>query len=241
MAGLDPLTWASLFLATCMGACFQGSVGFGLSFTVVPLLVVLDADAIPTVPLLIVLPIIVAGLTRDFAHVDLRGSGWLIVGRLPGTVLGGALLWWVSARVLSLLVGLVLLASVAALLARLRPRLTRETQLAAGFASGVMGTAAGIGGPAVSLVYRGEPGATMRATTGVAILAGAGMSMGAVLATQRWDPADALLAATLLPAAAIGFLVSRVVNRRLSYGGLQTFVLLLAALAGAGAIVESIL
>lgn len=240
MVGLDPVTWASLFLATCLGACFQGSVGFGLSFTVVPFLVILEPGAVPTVPLLLVLPIVIGGLTRDFSHADLRGSAWLIVGRVPGTVVGGALLWWMSGQMLSLLVGLVLLASVAAMVAKLHPRLTRETQLVAGFASGVMGTAAGLGGPPISLVYRGESGATLRATAGVAILAGAGMSMTAVLVTQRWDPSHAVLAATLLPAAFIGFFVSRMVNRRVSHARLQKFVLLLASLAGIGAILQSV-
>lgn len=240
MADLGTVTWVSLFLATCLGACFQGSVGFGLSFTVVPFLVILEPESVPTVPLLVVLPIVIAGLTRDFPHVDLRGSAWLVVGRVPGTVVGGALLWWMSARMLSLLVGVVLLASVAALLAQLSPPLNRDTQLAAGVASGIMGTAAGLGGPPISLVYRNESGATMRATAGLAILAGAGLSMTAVVVTQRWDPGHAVLAATLFPAAGIGFVLARLLNRRMSHARLQRFVLLLAALAGIGAIVQAV-
>lgn len=240
MLGLDLAVWISFFLATCIGAGFQGSLGFGLSFTMVPFLVILEPAAVPTVPLLVVLPIVVAGLSRDFSHVDLRGSGWLILGRVPGTAVGGVLLWWISADLLSLLVGVVLLGCVVAILAQLSPPLNRETQLAAGFASGVMGTAAGIGGPPISLVYRRETGATMRSTTGLAILAGAGMSMVAVLSTGRWDPGHAALAASLLPAAVIGFLLSRLLNKRISRGTLQTSVLVLAALAGLGAIVRGL-
>jgi uncharacterized membrane protein YfcA len=241
MFGLQLAAWVGLFVATCLGACFQGSVGFGLSFTIVPFLVVLEPSAIPTVPVLVVLPIVIATVSRDFAHVDLRGSGWLIVGRLPGTVVGAVLLTFISAKAMGLAVGILLLASVAAIVARFRPRLSRETQLAAGFASGVMGTAAGLGGPPISLVYRGESGATMRSTANLAILAGTVMTFSAVLATDRWDPAHALLAVSLMPASFIGFLISRFANRHLSVIGLQRAVLVFATTAALGAIAQALL
>ena len=92
--GLD--SWCLLAAVTMLGACFQGSVGFGLSFTVVPLLTFLEPVAIPTVPLLVALPLLVGTVIRDLPDLDLRGSGWLVLGRFPGTVMGAALLWAIS-------------------------------------------------------------------------------------------------------------------------------------------------
>lgn len=236
--GLD--SWCLLAAVTMLGACFQGSVGFGLSFTVVPLLTFLEPVAIPTVPLLVALPLLVGTVIRDLPDLDLRGSGWLVLGRFPGTVMGAALLWAISPELLGVLVGIILLGSVMASLMRASPRLSRGTRVAAGFASGVMGTAAGIGGPPISLLYRSERGPTMRATAGVAMLVGVMMSMTAVVVTHRWNQAHLLLAVSLLPPSLIGFWGSHVVNRRIDHALLQKTVLVLTAIAGVGVIVQAL-
>lgn len=241
MFGLDPASWYALVAITVLGACFQGSVGFGLSFTIVPFLSVFEPVAIPTVPLLVAIPLLVATVWHDFQHLDARGSAWLILGRLPGTVVGGVLLWIISPQLLAILVGLLLLGSVVTSSTGISLRLNRQTQVTAGFASGVMGTAAGIGGPPISMVYRDASAATMRATASAALFVGVFMSMTAVVVTHRWDQAHVALAASLLPAAAVGFLLSRVVNRHLSRIVLQRVVLTLAAAAGVGSIAQALL
>jgi uncharacterized protein len=240
MFGLDPVAWWLLVGVTVLGGCFQGSVGFGLSFTIVPFLSAVEPASIPTVPLLVAVPLLIATLVRDLPHLDVSGSAWIVVGRLPGTVVGAGLLWLISPRLLAVLVGLVLLGSVATICIGVRPRVSRETQIAAGFASGVMGTAAGLGGPPISMVYRGESAGTMRATAGLAIFVGVFMSMAAVFATHRWDVSHAALAASLLPGSAVGFLLSRVVNRHISRTWLQRGVLAFAAAAGAVAIAQAL-
>jgi uncharacterized membrane protein YfcA len=47
----DLLTWSLLLGATFLGAAFQGVVGFGLAFTIVPLLAIVEPLAVPTIPL----------------------------------------------------------------------------------------------------------------------------------------------------------------------------------------------
>lgn len=241
MFGLDPASWYALVAITVLGACFQGSVGFGLSFTIVPFLSVFEPVAIPTVPLLVAIPLLVATVYHDFSHLDARGSAWIVLGRLPGTLVGGILLVLISPQLLAIMVGVLLLASVVTSSTGMSLRLSRGTQLGAGFASGVMGTAAGLGGPPISMVYRDESAATMRATTGTALFVGVFMSMTAVFLTHRWDTSHVALAASLLPASAVGFLLSRVVNRHLSKAVLQRVVLTLAAVAGVGSIAQALL
>ena len=189
MAELAPLTWALLLVAAVLGGCFQGSVGFGLGFTVVPLLVVVEPTAVPTVPLLLGLPLLAGTVLDDLSALDLGGSGWLVLGRLPGTALGAGLLLVVDDHLLGLVVGAVLLVTVAASLTGATPPLTRGTRLGAGFASGVMGTAAGVGGPPLSMLYRDQGGRVLRATVGVALMVGVAMSLSAVVVTGRWAPA----------------------------------------------------
>lgn len=241
MFDYDLLTWALLLGATFLGAAFQGVVGFGLAFTIVPLLAVVEPLAVPTVPLLLALPLLVGVVLTDVGSLDVRGSGLLMLGRLPGTVLGGALLLLVQTSLLGVLVGVALLVSVAAAVRAAAPTLTTRTQLLAGFASGVMGTAAGMGGPPLSLAYRGRPASVLRPTISVALLAGVGMSMAAVLALGRWDPGHGLLALSLLPPALAGLVASRLVNRRLRARSVLRFVLVLGAVAGVATILHALL
>ncbi|PRX98035.1 sulfite exporter TauE/SafE family protein [Allonocardiopsis opalescens] len=237
----DGLTWILLAAATLLGSSVQGAVGFGLGFTVVPLLAVVEPLAIPTVPLLLGMSLLLGTLVRDFRALDRRGSLLMMAGRAPGTVVGAALLALVAPHLLGLLVGAVLLATIAVSAARQAPPLNWRTQVAAGFASGVMGTAAGVGGPPASLAYRGQPGPVMRATVGAALLAGTVMSLAAVVLMGRWDWRHAAMAAILLPVALLGLRLSGFLNDRLTPGRLQAAVLGLGLVAALAAIADAVL
>lgn len=146
MTGLEWSTWLLLGLSTFFGASSQGLVGFGLAFTLVTLLAVVERLAIPTMPLILALPMVLGNFAGDLRDLDVRGSALIILGRLPGTVIGAGLLALVATDVLGVVVGIALLVSIAAGL-RTVPRLTDRSWIAAGVISGVMGTAAGLGGP----------------------------------------------------------------------------------------------
>ena len=240
MGELAPLTWGLLLVAAVLGGCFQGSVGFGLGFTVVPMLVVIEPTAVPTVPLLLGLPLLTGTVLDDLSALDLGGSGWLVLGRLPGTALGAGLLLVVDDHLLGLVVGAVLLLTVAASLTGATPPLTRGTRLGAGFASGVMGTAAGVGGPPLSILYRNQGGRVLRATVGVALMVGVAMSLTAVVVAGRWELGHALLAIILLPASMLGWWASRRVNRRVDDRWMSRIVLGLGAVAGVAAVVQAV-
>lgn len=239
MIALDPTIWVLLALGTFAGAAFQGLVGFGLAFTVVPLLAVVEPLAIPTVPLLLTLPMVIGNMVADLTHIDLRGSGLIVLGRVPGTLIGAALLMLVRPEVLGLVVGCALLSSVVIGL-RDAPPLTDRNRLTAGFASGLMGTAAGLGGPPVSMVYRGQPGPVFRATVSAALLVGIALSLSVVAALDRGSYQHVLLSVALMPAAILGLGVSRRWGRNVSGKQLQHFVLGLGGVAAVGTIAQSI-
>src|SRR3546814_12225619 len=52
-----------------------------------------------------------------------------------------------------------------------------STQLVAGVVSGVTGTAAGIGGPPLALLYQHRPGSTIRSTLAAAFLVATALSL----------------------------------------------------------------
>ncbi|MEN3121539.1 sulfite exporter TauE/SafE family protein [Janibacter sp. LM] len=239
MIALDPTVWGLLVVGAFVGAAFQGMVGFGLAFTVVPLLAVVEPLAIPTVPLLLTLPMVVGNMIADLAHIDLRGSGLIVAGRVPGTLIGAGLLLIVRPEVLGIVVACALLASVL-IGVREAPALTDRNRLAAGLASGIMGTAAGLGGPPVSMVYRGQPAAVFRATVSTALLAGIALSMAAVVVLDRGSQQHVLLSLALVPAAVLGLAVSRKWGRNVSGRRLQQFVLGLGGVAALATITQAV-
>jgi uncharacterized membrane protein YfcA len=113
--------------------------------------------------------------------------------------------------------------------------------LAAGVVSGLMGTTAALGGPAVAVLYQHERGPLVRSTLATYFLIGAAMSMIALALVGRLGPREAALAVGLLPGIAAGFWLSRWTSRWLDGGYTRVAVLLIAALAGLGSVLHGLL
>jgi uncharacterized protein len=229
---VELLPLLALWVMTAVGAVAQGSLGFGLGFTVVPMLALLAPAALPTVPLLLAVPLMTGVALRDRRAVDLPGSAWVVLGRLPGTAIGAWLLTVLGADPLAVVAGIALLAAVG--LSTWRPTGSGSTgeRVAAGFTSGVLGTSTGIGGPVISLSYRGRPAAEMRATVGLALLTGVVMSLAAVAVAGRLHVDQLIVTAQLLPAVAAGLWASRRLNRFLDDRWLRPAVLVTAGAGG---------
>lgn len=221
-----------LWVVAAAGAVAQGSLGFGLGFTVVPALALLHPESLPTVPLLLAIPLMGGVALRERQAIDLPGSGWIVLGRLPGTIVGAWLLTVLGADPLAVVAGIALLAAVG--LSMLHPASTGGSgeRVAAGFASGVFGTATGVGGPAISLSYRGRPPAEMRATVGFALLTGVVLSLAAVAVAGRLHVDQLIVTVQLLPAVAAGLWASRRLNRYLDDRWLRPAVLVAAGSGG---------
>jgi len=130
-----------------IGSFVQSSIGFGLAIVAAPFLFLLSPDYVPAPITLVALVLSVANAYRYRSNISLKGLGAAIVGRIPGTVAGGALLLWVDAKSLSLWLGLSVLIAVAVSLLPVRIAPTTPRMLMAGFLSGFMGTSTAIGGP----------------------------------------------------------------------------------------------
>jgi len=233
MLGYQTLTeWllASAIVAT--GAALQGSAGFGFALLSSPILAFVDPGLVPG-PLIIAVTLLLA-LTawRERSAVDLKGLGWVLGGRLPGTVLGAFALRGLSERALTTALGVLVLLAVGISLRSVRLERKPPLLLLAGLVSGLMGTTAALGGPAVAVLYQHERGALVRSTLATYFLIGAGMSMVALTLVGRLGRHELLLALGLLPGIALGFLASRWTSRWLDQGYTRLAVLVIAALAG---------
>ena len=115
--GDDPVTLLVCGLAVAVGALVQGVLGFGLALLAVPVLAWLAPQTVPVGILVAVMPLVVVSAVREHAHVDLRGIGWALVGRVPGGAAGALAVAVLPVRGLQLLVaatvGVAVVAAVA--------------------------------------------------------------------------------------------------------------------------------
>lgn len=234
-ASLAQLALAALIVT--IGAIIQGSIGFGLALWSAPLLVLIDARLVPGPLAIAALALILGSAWRERASIDLRGAGWVLAGRLPGTVAGGALLAAASSALLSILLGGLVLFAVGISLLRGQFARTRLLSLGAGFASGIMGTLAALGGPAIAVLYQHEGSAKIRATLAAVFAVGAVMSLTAIALVGRLGWAEIVLGVALVPPVIAGLLVSNLVLRVLEAQTIRGYVL---ALASAGGLIVTI-
>ena len=114
---------------------------------------------------------------KERRAIDVSGLAYVLSGRLLGTLGGVGLLLLVPDRYLSVLFGVLVV--LAALTSAVSPDLPLRspTRLAGGVVSGVMGTAAGIGGPPLALVYQSRSGPVVRSTLALAFFVGTAISL----------------------------------------------------------------
>lgn len=196
-------------VAVAVGACIQGSVGFGLNLIAAPVLIAIDPVFVPgpAAFLSLVLTILVAHRERE--AIDVRGVGWALVGRVPGTVAGALAVASLNERGLGIVFSLLLLvaAAMSAVGYRLRP--TPRTLVGVGLVSGFMGTTTSIGGPPMALVYQEASGPTIRGTLAGFLAFGIVLSLIALALIGRFGARELGASVFLVPALLAGFALSR--------------------------------
>ncbi|HEX6420745.1 MAG TPA: sulfite exporter TauE/SafE family protein [Acidimicrobiales bacterium] len=230
-----------MLLAVTTGAAVQGSVGFGANLIAVPVLALVEPHALPATLTLLVMPLAVGMAWRERHRVDRAGVVWLMVGRLPGTALGAAVVAAVSGDALSVLLGAAVLVAVVMSLRLLTVPVTPATTVGAGAASGAMGTATAIGGPPAALLYQHHEGPVLRSTLAVVFAVGTMISLGAQAVAGVVAAWHLVLAAALLPGTIAGLLASGAIARRIDGRHLRPAVLTFAAATAAAAIVRGLL
>ena len=203
---------------------------------VVSVLTLVRPEALPATVLLIVMPLGVFMAFKERRAIDVSGLAYVLSGGLLGTLGGVGLLLLVPDRYLFVLFGVLVV--LAALTSAVNPDLPlrNPTRLAGGVASGIMGTAAGIGGPPLALVYQSRSGPEVRSTLAVAFFVGTAISLLALALSGSADISHLVLALELLPALFLGLWAANYVTGLLSGDWLRPTILFFAALSGLTAV-----
>jgi uncharacterized protein len=223
-----------------VGAFVQGSVGFGINLIVVPVIALLVPEAVPGSVVLLSLPLTVTMAVREHHHIDRRGVAWVMAGRLPGAVIGAAVVVLVAPDVLTAIVGVAILVAVALSLARLHVPVRPATASATGLVAGVMGTAAGIDGPPLALLYQHHRSEAIRATLAACFVLGTVMSAATLAIAGEIRGEQLVFTLELLPALGVGLAASTWGARHLRDRNLRPAVLTFAAIAGVVALLRGL-
>jgi len=200
-------------LAVFMAASLQASIGFGMGMLAAPIIALVDPGLLPATIIMLALLVTVMVTARERSELDLRGAGWALVGRIPGSLCGAWLVAVLPGESLSWLVAGTVVVGVLLAFFGWTPPPRRFNLVTAGAASGIMGTATSIGGAPMALVWQGHHGARLRGTMSAFFMVGSAVSLAALAVAGAITPRILLLVAWMLPAALAGYAVSRFLNR----------------------------
>ena len=201
--------FALAFVITFAAAALQATVGFGFALLSVPLLLLLNPLFAPVPQLIVVWPLTLAMVWRERHAVEAGSITWILVGRIPGALIGVALLKLLSTPSLDVLMSLMVLAGVALVVATKTFRRTAPREFAAGVASGTMAMVSAIGGPPIALLYRNDQGPTVRANLALVFAIGLTITLSVRTAAGEVSLVEVAIGLALLPAAYLGLRASR--------------------------------
>src|SRR5687768_7293684 len=113
MHGFASSTEIALAVAiVAIGAALQGSVGFGFALLSAPFLEWINPRLVPGPLILPVTVLLVLTALRERQSIDFRGIGWVLAGRVPGTLIGAVALAGLSERALTITLGVLVLSAV---------------------------------------------------------------------------------------------------------------------------------
>lgn len=224
-----------------IGAAVQGGVGFGINVVAAPILAVLNPDLVPGPGLAVGFALTVLVAIRDRAHLDRRGLGINLAGRVPGTIVGAAFLASIPKDAVTIVVGCAVLLAVVLNLARVALRPTPGTLLAAGVVSGFASTVSSVGGPPTAIVYANEPPPVARATLAYIFVVGSLMSLVALTVVGKFGAHELRLSVLLLIPAVVGFVISKPIANHIDRGTARHAILIVASLGALTALAKELL
>jgi uncharacterized membrane protein YfcA len=232
-------TYALIGLTVLVAAFVQGSTGLGFALISGPVIGMVAPRLLPVFLLIQMIPLNGYVTWRERHALDGAGTTWISLGRFVGTFGGLWVLFLVTERQLSLLIGISTVLAV--LLTLLAPSFEpgRAAFLTAGLVTGVTETSTGVGGPPLALVYQHRPAPVLRSSVAACFLIGEVISLVVLAVSGDVGLHQLRTALLLLPAVVVGALASRLVHHRLDGKALRYLVLGFALVSGAVLVVRA--
>lgn len=235
MEYLGASAWIAMLLVF-MGSFVQTAIGFGLAVVASPLLFLISPDYVPSPICLVALFISVLNAMKHRESISIGGLKMALIGRIPGSIVGGLLLMWISTQALALWLGLLVLFAVAVSLLPLRIEPNPTRMGIAGFFSGVFGTSSGIGGPPMALLLQNQEANQLRGNLSAFFVFSSIISLMVQWPTGFLTWHHVLLTLPLIPAAWLGYVLARKTTHSLPKEKIRFAALVLCLVSGATAV-----
>jgi uncharacterized membrane protein YfcA len=224
-----------------LGSFVQATIGLGLGLLGAPLIALLEPSLVPTLLLLLAVPVSTGVLWVERHHISWRVIRWALPARIPGTVLGVWLATAFDERILGIVVGVLVLVAVGLAVHTVEVRQTRLTLVSAGLAAGTGGTAAAIGGPPMALVMAHRPPREVRGTLSLFFVVGSLMSIALFWYEDALPRASVALGLAYLPLVAVAMWAGHHANQRIPREAFRRAVLALCATSAVVLLAKSLL
>jgi uncharacterized membrane protein YfcA len=235
------VAWTIAMAIVAVGACAQGSIGFGLGLLAAPVLALINDDFVPGPLLMVAFVLTILVATRERGRLDVRGVKWAVVGRVPGSIVGAVAVVTLPDRTLIVVFAVLVLIGVILSVIGWNVMPTPGTLFTAGATSGVMGSITSIGGPPMALVYQHRSGPELRATLALFFVFGSALSILLLSIAGEIGRRDIRTAAALVPAMLVGYVASRRVGRWLDHGYMRPALLGFSATASIALLLTELL
>lgn len=231
----DGLTLTTILIAIsamAFGCAFQAALGLGFALLAAPVLALLDTAFVPG-PMLLA-GVVLAALTAygERGAIDRRMLMTCLIGLAAGTVIGAVALQAAQGMNLQRLFGVMILLAVGVSLMGRTVAAKGRGLLAAAGISGIMGTMAGLHGPAISLAFQNAAPRVARAMLGAYFTAAYLSAVAAQVLIGAFGAPEIGRTVVLLPGVAIGLALAPVTRRYVNRDRLRIAILTIAAVSG---------
>ncbi len=223
-----------------LGSFVQSAIGFGLAIVTAPILFILSPDYVPAPICLVALFISILNAMKHRDSVEIGGLKMALIGRIPGSFAGGALLVMVSTQVLSLWIGILVLTAVGLSLMPVRLTPTPRRMAIAGFFSGLFGTSSAIGGPPMAILLQHQDANRLRGNLSAFFVVSSILSLIVQVPTGYFTWHHVVITLPLIPASWLGYKLAMMTTGYLPKEKIRIAALVLCFISGVTAIVQSL-
>jgi uncharacterized membrane protein YfcA len=223
-----------------IGSFVQSAIGFGLAVVAAPVLFQVSPEYIPGP--ICVASFLIASLNaiKHRENIAIGGLKIAVIARIPGSILGGVLLLYVSTAHLSLWLGILVLTALAISLLPFRIEPTPKRMAIAGALSGFMATSSGIGGPPMALLLQHQEANALRGNLSAFFMFSSVISIVVLICVGHFTLHHLLISLPLLPATWAGYRCALFSMKYIPKEWIRIVALLLCLLSGVTAIYQSI-